>query len=424
MQWEATTARPWSCREPRSRSSAIRKANSSCSATRRRSRRCSTVISGSRPRRSIVHTDVAVRMDDKPSQALRQGRRNSSMWLALDAVRHGEADVAVSAGNTGALMAMAKFCLQDDAGHRPSGDRRDLAESARRKRGAGSRRVDRRRREAACRHGGDGCGDGAHRVRSRAADGRASQCRRRGDQGHRGRARGGPHLARGAICRNSNIAASSRATTSARARWMSSSPRALPATSRSRRRKARRARSANICAPRMNRTWRARIGYLFARDAFKVLREKVDPQKVNGGVFLGLNGVVVKSHGGADAEGFASAIDTGYDVVRNELTREDRRCWHRAWPAHQRNRMLPKAGRIMTIRRSVVRGVGAYLPNRIMTNDELSQNGRHDRRMDPAAHGHPRAPYRGRRRIHLASWDRGGARGARQCRRWMRSESI
>src|SRR5258708_2452148 len=61
---------------------------------------------------TVVHADVAVRMDDKPSQALRQGRRRSSMWLMLDAVRHGQADVAISAGNTGALMAMAKFCLK------------------------------------------------------------------------------------------------------------------------------------------------------------------------------------------------------------------------------------------------------------------------------------------------------------------------
>src|SRR4051794_14949245 len=57
----------------------------------------------------LVHTDVAVKMDAKPSQALRQGRWKSSMWLAIDAVKKGEADVAVSAGNTGALMAMAKF---------------------------------------------------------------------------------------------------------------------------------------------------------------------------------------------------------------------------------------------------------------------------------------------------------------------------
>ena len=51
-------------------------------------------------------------MHDKPSQALRRGRKNSSMWLAIEAVKKGEADVAVSAGNTGALAAMARFCLR------------------------------------------------------------------------------------------------------------------------------------------------------------------------------------------------------------------------------------------------------------------------------------------------------------------------
>ena len=60
----------------------------------------------------LVHTDVAIRMDDKPSQALRHGRWKSSMWLTLDAVKKGEADVAVSAGNTGALMAMSRFNLK------------------------------------------------------------------------------------------------------------------------------------------------------------------------------------------------------------------------------------------------------------------------------------------------------------------------
>jgi phosphate acyltransferase len=64
----------------------------------------------------IVHTDVAVAMDAKPSQALRHGRWKSSMWLALDAVKKGDADVAVSAGNTGALMAMARFNLKTIAG--------------------------------------------------------------------------------------------------------------------------------------------------------------------------------------------------------------------------------------------------------------------------------------------------------------------
>jgi len=59
----------------------------------------------------LRHTPDAVAADAKPSTALRQGR-NSSMRLAIDAVRDGEAGAAVSAGNTGALMAMAIFALR------------------------------------------------------------------------------------------------------------------------------------------------------------------------------------------------------------------------------------------------------------------------------------------------------------------------
>jgi glycerol-3-phosphate acyltransferase PlsX len=69
----------------------------------------------------------------------------------------------------------------------------------------------------------------------------------------------------------------------------------------------------------MTRTWRARLGYLLARDAFAALREKMDPRNSNGGVFLGLKGIVIKSHGGADPEGFAAAVDIGYDMVRYDL---------------------------------------------------------------------------------------------------------
>ena len=69
----------------------------------------------------------------------------------------------------------------------------------------------------------------------------------------------------------------------------------------------------------ISKSWMARIGYLFARGAFKALRDKLDPSKSNGGVLLGLNGVVVKSHGGTDAEGFAYAVDVGYETVRNDL---------------------------------------------------------------------------------------------------------
>ena len=55
-----------------------------------------------------------------------------------------------------------------------------------------------------------------------------------------------------------------------------------------------------------------------ARSVWHAPRQ-VDPRKANGGVFLGLNGIVIKSHGGTDAEGFAAAVDVGYDMVRYEL---------------------------------------------------------------------------------------------------------
>jgi len=69
----------------------------------------------------------------------------------------------------------------------------------------------------------------------------------------------------------------------------------------------------------MGRTLATRLGYLLARRAFRALSDKMDPRKSNGGVFLGLNGIVIKSHGGTDAEGFACAVDLGYDMVRHDL---------------------------------------------------------------------------------------------------------
>jgi phosphate acyltransferase len=69
----------------------------------------------------------------------------------------------------------------------------------------------------------------------------------------------------------------------------------------------------------LSRTLRSKLGYFFARSAFRALREKLDPNRSNGGVFLGLNGIVVKSHGGTDAEGFAYAVDVGYEMARYDL---------------------------------------------------------------------------------------------------------
>jgi phosphate acyltransferase len=59
----------------------------------------------------------------------------------------------------------------------------------------------------------------------------------------------------------------------------------------------------------------AMLGYLLARPAIRLLRHRLDPRRYNGAMFLGLNGVVVKSHGGTDAIGFANAIGVAVDLV-------------------------------------------------------------------------------------------------------------
>ncbi len=59
----------------------------------------------------------------------------------------------------------------------------------------------------------------------------------------------------------------------------------------------------------------ARLAYLLARPGLERLREWLDPRRYNGAVMLGLNGVVVKSHGGTDSQGFAHAIDVAMDMV-------------------------------------------------------------------------------------------------------------
>jgi glycerol-3-phosphate acyltransferase PlsX len=69
----------------------------------------------------------------------------------------------------------------------------------------------------------------------------------------------------------------------------------------------------------------AKLGYLLARPGLDQMKIWLDPRRYNGAVFLGLNGMVVKSHGGTDAEGFAHAVDVAVDMVThrfNERLRE------------------------------------------------------------------------------------------------------
>jgi phosphate acyltransferase len=265
-----------------------------------------------------IHTDVAVRMDDKPSQALRRGRWKSSMWLAIDAVKRGEADVAVSAGNTGALMAMAKFHLRTMAGiARPAiaalwptmrgesivldvgasigADAQHLVDLA--VMGSAMARVlfDLERPSVGLLNIGVEEVKGLEPVREA---GRILRETRMSELNYAGFVEG-DDIGRGTV----DVVVTEGFAGNIALKTAEGTAKQIGEYLRS----------------AMSRTLRAQVGYLLAQDALQTLREKLDPRKVNGGVFLGLNGIVIKSHGGTDAEGFASAIDIGYDMVRYEL---------------------------------------------------------------------------------------------------------
>jgi glycerol-3-phosphate acyltransferase PlsX len=266
----------------------------------------------------LVHTDVTVKMNEKPSQALRHGRWKSSMWLAIDAVKKGEADAAVSAGNTGALMAMAKFNLRMMEGiDRPAaaalwptlkGDSVvldvgasigtnaehlvDLAVM-----GSAMARVlfDLERPSVGLLNIGVEEIKGQEEVR---------------EAGRLLREANLPFLEYVGFVEGDDIGKGTADVVVTEGFSGNIAIKVAEGTAR---------QIGEFLRGAISRTWRAKIGYLFARNAFDMLRDKMDPRKANGGVFLGLNGVVIKSHGGTDAEGFAAAVDLGYDMIRYEL---------------------------------------------------------------------------------------------------------
>jgi len=269
-------------------------------------------------RSKVIHTDVAIRMDDKPSQALRYGRWKSSMWIALDAVKKGEADVMVSAGNTGALMAMSRFNLKMiegierpaiaavwptlkgdsivlDVGASIGADEHHLINLA--AMGSAMARVlfDIERPTVGLLNIGVEEVKGLEQVREAGRILRETQF---------------PHFVYHGFVEGDDIGKGVVDVVVTEGFAGNIALKTAEGTAH---------QLTSYLRAAMNRTWAARLGYLLARQAFRTLREKMDPRKANGGVFLGLNGIVIKSHGGADAEGTAAAIDMGYDMVRYEL---------------------------------------------------------------------------------------------------------
>lgn len=266
----------------------------------------------------VIHTDVAVGMHDKPSQALRRGRRVSSMWQAIEAVKKGEADVAVSAGNTGALMAMGRFCLR----MLPGIERPAIAAIWPTQRG-----------ESVILDVGATIGGDAQHLKTLAVMGGAmasvlfnlerptvgllnigTEEMKGGDEIREAaellRAADLPQLKFIGFVEGGGIGKGAADVVVAEGFSGNNAIKVAEGTAH---------QIMDLLRTELSRSWLTRIGYLLAKNAFRALRDKLDPNKSNGGVFLGLNGIVVKSHGDATPEGFAYAVDVGYEMAHFDL---------------------------------------------------------------------------------------------------------
>jgi glycerol-3-phosphate acyltransferase PlsX len=261
---------------------------------------------------SIRHTDSVVSGDAKPSVALRAGRQ-SSMRLAIDAVAAGEAHCVVSAGNTGALMAMAKMVLRTLPGiHRPAicsilptlrgecvmldlGANIDCdsdnlfqfavmgAIFARTVLGIPEPTIGLLNVGAEELKGHDELRQAAQLLRAAILPGRLHGFIEGND------------IPSGTV----DVVVTDGFTGNVALKIAEG--------------------MGKLYSGFLLRTFKssvmARLGYVMASGAFRKLRARVDPRRYNGGMFLGLSGVCVKSHGGIDAFGFANAIGVAIDLV-------------------------------------------------------------------------------------------------------------
>ena len=268
----------------------------------------------------IVHAPGVISAEDKPSQALRRAK-TTSMGVAIDLVKQGKAGAAVSAGNTGALMAMAKLALRTmpgidrparaalmpslgandtvmlDLGANTECDARNLVQFA--VMGAAYARTafDLESPRVALLNIGTEELKGTEEIRDAAAMLRGATHLPLQFTGFIE----GNRLSRGdvdvIVCDgfSGNIALK---TAEGTARFV-----------------------ADLLRRAFQSSTRSKIGFLISRPATELLRHHLDPNNHNGAVFLGLNGLVVKSHGGANEVGIDNAIGFAAKMVREDLTR-------------------------------------------------------------------------------------------------------
>jgi len=269
----------------------------------------------------VVHCDDVISGDDKPSQAIRRAK-TSSMGLAIAAVKEGEAQAMVSGGNTGAMMAMSKLALRTmpgidrpalaallptlgendlvmlDLGANTECDVNNLVQFA--VMGAAYARVvlELERPRVQLLNIGTEELKGTDELKDAAAILRGSQHLHMRFDGFIE----GDKISRGDVDVvvtdgfSGNIALKS-----------------LEGTARFVTDLLRRAFTSSV---------RSKIGFLISRPATELLRHHLDPNNHNGAVFLGLNGLVVKSHGSATDKGVANAIRVAARMVREDLTRK------------------------------------------------------------------------------------------------------
>ena len=269
-----------------------------------------------KPLCQIRHTPDFVANEDKPSVALRAGRR-SSMRLAIDAAESGEAAAVVSAGNTGALMTMAKVVLRMV----PGIDRPAIASYFPTLRG-----------ESVMLDLGANVECDADNLVQFAVMGEVFARTVLGvSQPSIGLLNVGSEEQKGhdevraaaTMLRNTDLSVHfhgfvegddiTAGTVDVVVTDGFSGNIALKTAEGTAKLYSEFLRGA------FRSSWIARIGYLFARHALNKVRKRTDPRRYNGALFLGLNGIVVKSHGGTDALGFANAIGVAVDMASNDF---------------------------------------------------------------------------------------------------------
>lgn len=264
-------------------------------------------------RATIRHTSDSVAADDKPSQVLRRGRE-SSMGLAIEAVKTGEAAAVVSAGNTGGLMALAKFMLKTLPGiERPA---------------IGSVMPTRTSSTVFLDLGANAECDAENLVQF-AVMGEVFAREVLGiDKPTVGLLNIGTEDLKGndtirqaaAALRESSLPIEFRGFVEGTD--LNSGTVDVVVTDGFTGNVALKVAEGSVgmytyfLRQAFKSTLMSRLAYVLAKPALQKLRQRLDPRRYNGAMFLGLNGIVVKSHGGTDALGFANAIDVAVDLAK------------------------------------------------------------------------------------------------------------